>query len=277
MSPVEDPSGKNASSENFPVGSWLLPPHLRRHVFVYYAFARAVDDIADSDSLDAAEKIRRLNEYEKAINDKCTQAGHEKADAMRASLAETGVSVTYCTDLIAAFKQDAIKDRYDSWQDLLDYCRLSAVPVGRYMIDLHGSSHDRYHASDALCSALQIINHLQDLKADYLKLDRIYLPRGWMREAGVCERELSGGQCSTGLRATIDRTLKGINDLLKEAAGIERTISSRRLSIEASIILYIARALSAKLSRMDPVKTRVELSKTELTVCMVRGILSAAV
>ncbi len=129
---IETPSGKDEAYENFPVGSWLLPRKLRPHIAIFYAFARAIDDIADNPNLPADVKVTRLDGFEDVVLGR----NHEnpffgKAQAMRKSLAETGVSTRHCLDLLAAFKQDATKLRYRDWDDLLGYCILSAAPVGR--------------------------------------------------------------------------------------------------------------------------------------------------
>lgn len=271
---VETPSGKNAAYENFPVGSFLLPAAVRPHVAAFYRFARAIDDIADTPDLAADEKIRRLDGFEQAVEGTLDAAtGYETAERMRASLRETGVPVRHCVDLIAAFKQDAVKNRYADWSELMAYCRLSAAPVGRYLIDLHGGSTLGYGPSDALCEALQVINHLQDLKDDYLTLDRVYLPGDWMAEAGVGVAALGASRATPGLRRVIDRALDETEALLRDAAPIARGMRSRRLGMEAAAILRIAHALTAKLRREDPLAGRVQLSKAGYLRCCLVGAL----
>ena len=176
---IETPSGKAAADENFPVGSWLLPARLRPHIATFYAYARAIDDIADNPDLEPADKIARLDGFAKTVSGADTpDPAFHKAHEIRRSLAETGVTHQHCVDLTQAFKQDATKLRYDDWDDLMGYCNLSAAPVGRYLVDLHGESPLAYPASDALCNALQVLNHLQDCGDDYKALNRVYLPRG---------------------------------------------------------------------------------------------------
>ena len=183
---IETPSGKGAGDENFPVGSMLLPARLRPHVAKFYAFARAIDDIADNPDLASEDKIARLDGFDRALTGALDDDdAYAKAYAIRDSCAETGVPVKHCRDLIVAFKQDAVKTRYRDWDDLIGYCDNSASPVGRYLLDLHGESRDGYRYSDALCNALQVINHLQDCKDDYLTLDRVYLPEPWLHAAGA--------------------------------------------------------------------------------------------
>ena len=272
---VETPSGKDAAYENFPVGSWLLPARLRPHVAVFYAYARAIDDIADSSDLPAEEKIARLDGFERALLGRETRdPAFAKAHAMRRSLAETDVPPRHCLDLIAAFKQDATKLRYADWDDLIGYCRLSAAPVGRYLLDLHGGSTDGYGPADALCNALQVINHLQDCQDDYRALDRVYLPLDWMAEAGAAVQDLDGTVTGPPLRRVIDRTLDGVEALLREAAALPAGLASRRLAMESAAILDIARMLTDRLRRGDPLAGRIELSKSEYLWCCMRGAAS---
>ncbi|MGI9371094.1 MAG: squalene/phytoene synthase family protein, partial [Hyphomicrobiales bacterium] len=168
---IETPSGKGASDENFPVGSFLLPKHLRPHIARFYAFARAIDDIADNPDLPSAEKSKRLTIMDDVVSGKTFDAsGLEVAISMRESLVETGITTQHCSDLVDAFQQDVVKNRYDDWDEVIGYCMRSASPVGRYLLDLHGESDREYVYSDALCNALQVINHLQDCGKDYTEM-----------------------------------------------------------------------------------------------------------
>lgn len=274
---VETPSGKDAAYENFPVGSWLLPARLRPHIAVFYRFARAIDDIADNAGLDADEKVRRLDGFEKALlNRDAADRAYLTANRMRDSLAATGVVADHCVDLIAAFKQDATKLRYKDWDDLMGYCVLSAAPVGRYLLDLHGGSRDGYASSDVLCMGLQVINHLQDCKDDYLKLDRVYLPMDWMAEAGVEVTALAADRASPALRRVLDRTLDATEALLKDAKPLPGDLASRRLAMESAAILAIAERLCGLLRRRDPLgPRRVQLSKGRFLACCVKGAVGA--
>jgi hydroxysqualene synthase len=271
---VETPSGKDAAYENFPVGSWLLPARLRPHITVFYRFARAIDDIADNPTLDAGEKVRRLDGFEKALLGRdAADPAYDTAHRMRDSLAATGVRPDHCVNLIAAFKQDATKLRYMDWDDLMGYCVLSAAPVGRYLLDLHGGSRDGYRASDALCMGLQVINHLQDCKDDYLNLDRVYLPMDWMVAEGVAVAALAGDRASAALRRVLDRTLDATGALLKDAKPLPGGLVSRRLAMESAAILAIAERLCGLLRSRDPLgPQRVQLSQAGFLACCVKGI-----
>jgi squalene synthase HpnC len=269
---VETPSGKDVAYENFPVGSWLLPPELRPHVAIFYAFARSADDIADDPGLSPDEKIFRLNGYEDALLGRGPDdAAYRKASRMRESLAATGVSPRHCVDLLAAFKQDATKLRYDDWDDLIGYCMLSAASVGRYMVDLHGGSRDGHRPSDALCIALQIINHLQDAKDDYRRLDRVYLPMDWMTGQGAEVADLDAPATNAPLRRVFDLTLDGVETLMIEARPLPVGLASRRLAMESAAIVRIAERLIGLLRRRDLLARRVALTKAGYLWACFRG------
>lgn len=272
---AETPSGKGAGDENFPVGSILLPAKLRPHVATFYAFARAIDDVADNPELAPEEKVRRLDGFDEALLGRNDDPAFAKAHRIRASLLATGVTVQHCRDLISAFKQDAVKLRYADWTELIDYCNRSAAPVGRYLLDLHGESSDGYPASDALCNALQVLNHLQDCRDDYRSLDRVYLPLDWMGTAGIGVTDVGRPGASPQLREVLDRCLDGIDALLVVARPLPAKLTSRRLAMESGAILRIAEALSRHLRRRDPMAKRVELGKLEFLACCLRGAAAA--
>lgn len=271
---VETPSGKDTAYENFPVGSLLLPASARPHVAAFYRYARAIDDIADNPDLSAEIKIERLEGFAAVIRGETVDAqAYATAIRMRQSLIETDIPGRHCLDLIDAFKQDAIKSRYDDWDDLMNYCLRSAAPVGRYLIDLTGGSSDDYASSDALCNALQVINHLQDCKDDFLTMDRVYLPMDWMKEAGANVEMLRADETSEHLRDVIDRCLHGTRALMITADFLPGNVKSRRLAMESAAIVRIAHALIRKLDRHDPLARRIELSKPEYAGCIVSGVI----
>jgi squalene synthase HpnC len=273
---VETPSGKNEAYENFPVGSFLLPARLRPHIARFYRFARAIDDIADNSDLDAETKVRRLSGFEAALlADGFVDPDYATAQRMRESLAETDITPRHCQDLIDAFKQDAVKNRTADWDDLMHYCIRSAAPVGRYLIDLHGGSSQGYGPSDALCNALQVINHLQDCQDDYRTLDRVYLPGDWMAEEGATVEDLDRPACTPALRRVLDRCLDATEVLLAEARPIASGMYNRRLGMEAAAIWEIAMRLTALLRRRDPLAGRVALTKGGYAWCCAKGVLGA--
>jgi hydroxysqualene synthase len=270
---LETPSGKGARDENFPVGSWLLPAPLRPHVAAFYAFVRAADDTADNPDLTPDEKIARLERFEAALTGPpALAAALPKAQALRVSLAATRVSPHHAQDLLAAFKRDATQLRYRDWPDLLSYCALSASPVGRYLLDLHGEAGELYRFSDPLCDALQLLNHLQDCRDDYRALDRVYLPLDSFAAAGIGVEALDQPATSPALRQVLDRVLDGVDAMLITADELPRALRSRRLAAESAVILAIARRLARELRWRDPLAERVELSRLRFLLCGLTGI-----
>ncbi len=269
----ETPSGKSSDDENFPVGSFLIAAPLRPHVATFYAFARAADDIADNPDLTAFEKVERLNGLETVLTGgEAPGPGFEKALALKDSLAQCGVTDQHARDLLEAFRQDAVKLRYASWQELMGYCALSANPVGRYLLDLHGESPDAYPQSDALCTVLQVLNHLQDCADDQRELHRVYIPDDWMALEGVSMTDLDNGALEPGMRRVLDRMLMEVDVLLAEADNLAGVLKSRRLAMESAVIVRLAHRLSAKLKARDPLAERVALSKVDFAVSGVRGM-----
>jgi len=270
---LETPSGKGAGDENFQVGSWLLPAALRPHVAAFYAFVRAADDVADNPDLAPVDKIHRLERFEAALTGPPGLAASlPKAQALRASLVATGVSPKHALDVLAAFKRDATKRRYRDWPDLLSYCALSASPVGRFLLDLHGEARELYRFSDPLCDALQVLNHLQDCRADYLALDRVYLPLDGFAAAGTGVETLADPRASPALRAVLDRALGGVGDLLSTASDLPRALRSPRLAAESAVILEMARRLARELRARDPLAERVELTRPQFLACGLAGL-----
>ena len=268
----ETPSGKGADDENFPVGSFLLPKKLRAHVAVFYNFARAMDDIADNGDLPLDERIKRLKAFDAALTgapgfDK----GYEKAHALRASLRDTNVTTQHGSDLIAAFVQDCEKLRYDTWEELLGYCRLSANPVGRYLLDLHGEDKAGYPYSDALCTVLQIVNHLQDCADDKRELDRIYIIRDWLKREGGDVDLIDGPSTAPALRRVFDEMLDGCEALMVDARRLPAVLKSRRLAMESEVIVRLADRLIKLLRAGDPLASRVALKKPDFAWAGVSG------
>ena len=275
---IEIPSGKDKAYENFPVGSLFIPPRLRPHVNTFYNFARAIDDIADSNSIEAVEKIERLTGFENAILGKDTASpGFSKAHSMRQSLQETGVTNQHCIELIKAFKQDASKLRYENWDELIDYCQMSAAPVGRYLLDLHGESNKKYQASDALCNALQILNHLQDCKDDYITLNRVYLPLDWMKNNGLEVECLDASKSKPELKSLIHAVLDSTIELINLAQNLPIALANKRLAMEAGAILNVASRLEKKLRRKDPLAEAVKLSRSQYVLSCLIGASKALI
>lgn len=274
---LETPSGKRRGDENFPVGSWLIRRDLRVHVHAFYRFARNADDIADNPSLPAAEKICRLDRIASVLDGAAEVGapGEEApaAAAMRASLDATGVTPQHCHDVLHAFRLDAEKLRYRDWDDLMEYCRYSAAPVGRQLLDLHGEGGAAWAPSDALCAALQVLNHLQDCASDYRLLDRVYLPLADLAAARIGIAALAAPAASPGLRRVLDMLLDRTADLIETARGLPPCVAAPGLRRECAVIVALAARLLRRLRTGDPLAQRVGLRKSDFLAALVAGVM----
>jgi len=270
---VETPSGKGRRGENFPVGSWLIRRDLRPHVHAFYRFARNADDIADNPELAPDDKLRRLDRMAEVL------AGAPGADSpaaltMRASLAETGTTAEHCHDLLKAFRLDAVKSRYRDWDDLMGYCRYSAAPVGRQLLDLHGEARETWPPSDALCAALQVLNHLQDCAADYRAMDRIYIPLDALEAVGLTVEALAAPAASAALRQALDALLDRTEALIVKARELPGRVEARGLRWESAVIVALAGRLTQRLRRGDPLASRVKLTGRDFATSFLIGVLA---
>src|SRR5271168_2858986 len=208
-------SGKGHRDENFPVASFLIAPRHRGVILAFYNFVRTADDIADHATLRPEEKLALLDRLEGGL------LGANTDDAvavrLRTALAERGLAPKHAQDLIAAFKLDVTKLRYRDWDDLISYCSLSAMPVGRFVCDVHGESRAVWPANDALCAALQIINHLQDCREDYRALDRVYVPQDALAASGAAVEDLGAAAASPALLVCLHRLAERTERLLGES------------------------------------------------------------
>ena len=259
---VEQWSGKDRGDENFPVGSRLISARYRPHIHAYYTFARNADDIADSKSLSPEQKIERLDIMESVLIGKRNE-GAPSATKLRDSLAATRVSSVHATDLLIAFRRDATKKRYATIDELYNYCRYSAVPVGRYVLDLHKENHACYSSSDALCIALQVLNHMQDCGKDLAELDRCYMPQALLDHFRSSVDDMRAGKETPGLRRVFVTLLDRIDRLLQAAAELPEIARDRRLRMETGVIYSLAKRLQRRLAYNDPLAKRVRLSKLD--------------
>ncbi len=242
-------------------------------VLAYYDFARGADEIADSAALSEAEKLAQLGKLAEGLDEMRPAASLPQwAQAYMACVRAGQANPKHGQELLRAFKQDASQSRYDSIKDVLDYCRYSAVPVGRMVLDACGEKSANQEAADALCSLLQLLNHAQDMQKDYETLDRIYLPQHWMAECKAEERTLSAKRLSPELRAVYALWLNECARLLEISRPLAKSIKCKRLRLELRLIGQIAARLLRKLERNDPLAKRVKLSRIDYTVCVIRAM-----
>ncbi|OJU23467.1 MULTISPECIES: squalene synthase HpnC [unclassified Sphingomonas] len=248
-------SGKGHHDENFPVASFLLRPEHRAPVMAYYRFARAADDIADNEQATQATKLDLLARMRAGLD----RDGPPEAVALGAVMAARGIDPIHAHDLLDAFVRDVTEARCADWDDLIGYCRLSAMPVGRFVLDVHGESRETWPANDALCAALQVINHLQDCGKDYRTLGRVYIPL----DTGIDLADLARARATPALRAIITALVERTRDLLDRSAGFSAMIRDRRLAAEVAAIHRLAVSLCDRLATRDPLSERVHHGKLE--------------
>jgi squalene synthase HpnC len=248
-------TGKGHRDENFPVASFLIARRHRAAILAFYKVARLADDIADDPTLAARDKDARLAAVEASLTGASDEI--EAAAALREIMASRAISARHILDLLEAFRRDVRKIRYETWAELMDYCRYSAAPVGRFVLAVHGESAATWPASDALCSALQVINHLQDCSQDYQTLNRVYLPLDALSAAGVEVTALRARRASPALAAVIADVARRCQGLLASAQPLAGTVRDARLRLEIGVIRALAVDLAHRLTVRDPLSERV--------------------
>src|SRR5215207_7412537 len=255
-------SGKTHRDENFPVASWIIHPRHRALILSFYNFVRTADDIADHATLSADEKLRYLDLLEAEL----LGNGDSQPEAVRLrhALAERAMPPRHALDLLVAFRMDVTKLRYENWDEVIHYCRYSAMPVGRFMLDVHGESTSTWAASDALCAGLQVNNHLQDCARDFRDLNRVYLPRDALAAAGASVEELGAAKSSPQLLQCLQALAVRTEALLDEGRALVPQVRDYRLGLEVSVIQAFADKIVGMLKVRDPLSERVHLLPLEL-------------
>ena len=258
---------KTAKDENFPVGKLIARP-LRPLIQAYYRAARLADDTADDPNLPTAEKLQRLDELEKAF---CTCGEGAAGELGRLFAAENLDSRLYA-DLLEAFRRDARGDKIKIWEQLLDYCRYSAAPVGRFMLAVHDENPSAYLPAENLCAVLQITNHLQDLKSDAGKLRRCYIPEELLQRYDVAETDLCLNKATLPLQALILELTSRLRAMLKDAAILPCLVQNRRLRAELGVIFSLTNSMLKKIEKGDVIAKRPELNAYDWLKALAAGI-----
>jgi squalene synthase HpnC len=263
-------SGKTHRDENFPVASRIIHPRHRALILAFYNFVRTADDIADHSTLGEREKLRLLDLLEAEL----LGQGDSQPEAvnLRRALAERSMPPRHPQDVLIAFRMDVTKLRYENWDELIHYCRYSAMPVGRFMLDVHGESTSTWAASDALCAGLQINNHLQDCGKDYRELDRVYLPRDALAACGASVEALGEKRASAPLLNCLHSLAVRTEALLNESKSLSAEVKDFRLGLEISVIQTFADKIVRLLKVRDPLSERVHLNPVELLMYSFGGI-----
>lgn len=268
-------SGKTHRDENFPVASWIINPRHRALILAFYNFVRTADDIADHATLGESEKLRYLDLLEAEL----LGQGDSQPEAvnLRRALRARSMPPRHALDVLIAFRMDVTKLRYENWDAVMHYCRYSAMPVGRFMLDVHGESTSAWAASDALCAGLQINNHLQDCGKDYRNLNRVYLPRDELAAAGASVEALREGRASAPLLQCLHSLAVRTEVLLNESKSLSAEVRDFRLGLEISVIQAFADKIVRLLKVCDPLSERVHLGPIELLAYSFGGVASEIV
>jgi hydroxysqualene synthase len=269
-------SGKSHRDENFPVASRLVRARHREPILAFYRFVRAADDVADHSALSADDKLALLDGLEAALTGR--GPADPEAEPLRRALVARGLPPRHALDLLQAFRLDATKTRYADWSELMDYCALSAMPVGRFVLDVHGEDPEAtWPLSDPICAALQIINHLQDCGRDFRNLDRVYLPLDRLAAHGVAVAALGAERATPGLRACLAELAERTQGLLAEGAPLACRVAYTRLGLEIAAIHRLAATLADGLRRRDPLSERVHLNRLGFALAALAGVAACLV
>ncbi|MEE9257423.1 MAG: squalene synthase HpnC, partial [bacterium] len=267
-----------AHYENFPVASRMLPGPMRRHVAAVYAFARCADDFSDEAGPGSAgERLAKLDEWERRLEAAAEGRGEGPVFiALADTLRSRSLPLQPFRDLLSAFRRDAALARYPDFSSLMDYCRLSANPVGRIVLMLHGvRDEESFRCSDAICTALQLANHWQDVKQDYLR-GRVYLPQADLEVFGVSESELGGESAGAALRALMVFQIRRARGLFAEGLPLIRR-SKGALGRELRAIFRggLAALESIERAEYDILKGSPRLGPQEKATCALAALLPA--
>lgn len=262
-------SASSTHYENFPVASILLPAHLRQPVQVIYAFARSADDFADegSDSIDT--RLANLREYARELDfiEYKKSSNHALFQQLSAVIARHSLPLSLFRDLLNAFQQDVVQTRYADFAELMDYCRRSADPIGRLLLHLFQATEpENLRMSDQICSALQLINHWQDIAIDWQKNDggRVYLPQSDLAHYGLSSSdigEIARGECTPAWREMMAFQTARARQLMLAGAPLSHRMSGR---FGAELRLIVAGGL-AILDKIDAVHGDVFRHRPTLT------------
>jgi squalene synthase HpnC len=266
-------SGKGHRDENFPVASRLIHPRHRGAILAFYEFVRIADDIADHASLSERDKLECLDRLEAGLLG--SRDDQPEAVALRTVLRERNLTPRHAQDLLTAFRMDVTKLRY---RDGTTSWAIAAIrrAGGPLFLDVHGEDHAAWPANDALCAALQVINHLQDCKKDFQALNRVYVPEDALAAAGARVEDLGREVATPELRHCLSALTDRTGLLLDDSAVFSSRIKDFRLAMEVAVIHALARRLVGLLKSRDPLSERVHLGTGAVAVVGVIGIAAGA-
>lgn len=238
--------------ENFPVASVLLPGRLRQPIEKIYAFARSADDFADEGDALPEERLERLGQYRHQLD--LIESNTEPTLPLFVDLAQIirnyDLPIELFRDLLSAFSQDVIKNRYADFAEVMDYCRRSANPVGRLLLHLFNDTSDTHFAySDNICSSLQLINFLQDVESDYRR-NRIYFPLDEMQRFDIAEAQIANADSAGNWAPFMHHQIDRAREMLMTGAPLGTSLRGR-IGLELRTIVCGGRRILDKLDAID--------------------------
>ena len=262
--------------ENFPVASLLLQKNLRKHVAAIYAFARQADDLADEGEMPAAQRITALDNTINTLY-ACLD-GMPATNPVDLAISHTiktfNLPVSLFSDLISAFRQDVTKKRYADFAEVLNYCQRSANPIGRLMLHLYDQTDaDSLTQSDAICSALQLINFFQDLQQDYHESGRIYIPQQEMTALNITDQHFADAINDAAMRELMQLQYQRAAALLQQGAMLGKRLSGR-FGLEIRLIIAGGQRIVWKLNRQQNLFLRPRLTLNDKLWMLYTALLS---
>lgn len=265
-----------AHYENFPVASWFLPAHLRKHVAAIYVFSRRADDLADEGTQHAQQRLSALQSMQDKLIHCTTTTVHDAP--LWLALADTircfSLPLNLFQDLIDAFSQDVTQKRYSNYNELINYCRRSANPIGRLMLHLQGRADaDACRQSDSICTALQLINFYQDLAQDYAEMGRIYIPQQECVLYNVTEQHFAHRISDSAMQQLMSFQYQRTEKLLQQGKPLGQKLSAR-FGFEIRLIIAGAERMLHKLQKQQHVFSRPRLHLGDKLWMLQRAIIS---
>ena len=253
---------KNKHQENFPVGMMMFNKNIRQIVADYYRFARYADDIADNPHIKPQVKVDRLYELEEIFTGQRSYKGQKLkfVQTLKDEFAARHLAPSLATDLLIAFRKDSLGFDYQTWGQLVDYCKYSAAPVGKFMLAVHQENPSTYLPATSLCVALQIVNHVQDIKYDVSLLKRLYIPAEIMKKYHLRMEDLTQNKSSVSLQRAVEHIMEKTLGLVKEGSILPELIKSLSLRMEVCIILSLTNIMIKKILKGDVLAQEIKLS-----------------
>ncbi|MEI9889650.1 MAG: squalene/phytoene synthase family protein [Caulobacteraceae bacterium] len=248
-------SGKARPTRTSPVASHLIAPRFRPPVMAFYRFARAADDVADNELAEPSTKLDLLEQLRASLTGEGAEAPEGRE--LRKVLIERGLTDRHALDLLEAFRRDCTKLRYSSWDDLMTTAAIRRRPVGRFVLDVHGESRDLWAMNDALCNALQVINHLQDCGKDKREIDRVYIPLDRLAAAGIGVERWTPTPPRRPSRGVIRALAEDTMRLLDVSRPFAKGVKMAGLALEVGVIQALAEDLCKGLMARDPLSQTV--------------------